>query len=707
MFSRLSITAKMLTVSIATIIVVLSAGIAVIGWQSSDITHKISVREAKAEAKKEAAIVKAAMEYGLVSAQNMTYALSALKVGDLQDRSIWTGILKQTMEENSRLSGAWGAVIGDALDGKDSAYVNAEYHDKSGVWRPYFFRNSDGAIEFRTISDMDELSPEEMAWYYGAYNSGKPYVTEPYSWDMGGRTVVGVSLAIPIKNAKGQTIGVAGTDLTLSELSEALGKAKPLETGSVHLISHEGKWVAHPDAALLGKDWSEGRSGEDLSHEAAMMAAVKNAEELTYTGYSNSLQSEVIRIVEPVLVGDTGYSMSLVVNVPVDTLSTASSQILMTVLMVGAALLIALAVALVIVGIAVIRKPLQTTISSIMELVNRNYDAPIHYLDRKDEVGQINQALEVFRESSKRAEVLSREQKEEQAEQLRRADLINQLAQEFDQQVTGLLDVIFGSVKNLNATSASLTNGADDTSNRSNAVAAASEEASTNVETVAAAAEELFASVNEIDRQVEQSNKIADNAVSQARRTNEKIEGLSTAASRIGEVVKLITDIAEQTNLLALNATIEAARAGEAGRGFAVVAAEVKELANQTSKATDEISEQISAVQAETDGAVEAIKEITDTIEHMNRIASAISEAVEQQGQATQEIARNIQEASAGTREVSSNILGVSSSANETGEAARHVRSSAEELETEAQSLREGVQGFLGQVRKVVGSKAA
>ena len=707
MFSRLSITAKMLIVSIATIVVVLSAGIAVIGWQSSDITHRISVREAKAEAKKEAAVVKSAMEYGLVSAQNMTYALSALKVGDLQDRSIWTGILKQTMEDNSRLSGAWGAVIDNALDGKDSDYVNAEYHDKSGVWRPYFFRGTDGTIQFRTISDMDVLSPEEMPWYYGAYNSGKPYVTEPYSWDMGGRTVVGVSLAIPIKDAQGKTIGVAGTDLTLSEMSEALGKAKPLDTGSVHLISHEGKWVAHPDAALLGKDWSEGRSSEDLSHEADLMAAVKNAKEFSYTGYSNSLQSEVVRIVEPVLVGDTGYSMSLVVNVPVKTLSIASSQILMTVILVGVALLIALAVALVVVGSVVVRKPLNTTIQSIMELVNRNYDAPIHYLDRKDEVGQINQALEVFRESSQRAEVLSREQKEEQAEQLRRADLINQLAQEFDQQVTGLLDVIFGSVKNLNATSASLTSGADDTSNRSNAVAAASEEASTNVETVAAAAEELFASVNEIDRQVEQSNKIADNAVSQARRTNEKIEGLSTAASRIGEVVKLITDIAEQTNLLALNATIEAARAGEAGRGFAVVAAEVKELANQTSKATDEISEQIAAVQAETDGAVEAIKEITDTIEHMNRIASAISGAVEQQGQATQEIARNIQEASAGTREVSSNILGVSSSANETGEAARHVRSSAEELETEAQSLREGVQGFLGQVRKVVGSKAA
>ena len=705
MFSRLMITTKMLIVSIVTLFVVLAVGIAIIGWQSSAITHDISVREAKAVAAMEAAAVQNSMEYGLVSAQNMTHALAALKSEGDVSRAVWTGILQKTLAENKKLSGTWGAVINDELDGRDADHANADYHDKSGIWRPYFFRNPDGTIGFRTIADMDDKTKEELSWFYGAYDSGKSYATEPYSWDMGGRTVVGVSLGVPIKNAADKTIGVAGTDLILTDLSNYLAGEKPLETGSVHLISQAGKWVAHPDASLLGKDWAEGRSEMDLAHKDNLLAAIKNDKPYMYEGFSNTLDTEVVRIVQPVNIGDTGYHMALVVNVPMATLSAASGDMVATVMMVGLVLMISLGVALFLVGISLIRKPLTATIESIKALVNRQYDTPLQYLDRKDEIGQINQALEVFRDSSQRAEKLSEEQALEQKEQLRRAEAVNELALGFDKQVTGLLDTISSSVQNLNQTSVVLTKGADGTSERSNAVAAASEEASSNVETVASAAEELFSSVHEIDRQVGQSNQIAENAVEQARRTNDKIEGLSTAASRIGEVVKLITDIAEQTNLLALNATIEAARAGEAGKGFAVVASEVKELATQTSKATDEISQQIAAVQLETDGAVSVIKEITDTIEQMNKIASAISDAVEQQGMATQEIARNIQEASAGTREVSSNILGVSTSAGETGQAARQVSEAAAELQREAGVLREGVQGFLSNVRETVGSR--
>ncbi|WP_319532447.1 methyl-accepting chemotaxis protein [uncultured Cohaesibacter sp.] len=685
-----------------TLTVVLALGIAVIGWQSATITHEISFKQAEAIAQKEAAEVKIALEYGLVSASNMTHALAALKQEGQASRNSWTAILEKTLKDNKKLSGTWGAVIGDKLDGKDKDFVNAEHHDASGIWRPYFFRNPDGTIGFRTIADMDSKSQEELSWFYGAYNSGKSFMTEPYSWDMGGRTVVGVSLAIPIKDASSATIGVAGTDLILTDLSNMLAAEEPLGTGSVHLISQAGKWVAHPDGALLGKDWSEGRSEADLSHQADVLKAAKTATSYSYQGYSNSLGKDVIRIIEPVTFGDTGASMALVVNVPVSTLSAESQHILNAVLLVGLVLMITVGAALFFVGRSVISKPLTLTIESIRALVNRNYDAKLHYLDRQDEIGQINQALEVFRESSQKAEQLSNAQKEEQREQLRKAALVNDIAKQFDQQISGLLETVARSVDELTSASITLTKGADDTSYRSNAVAAASEEATSNVETVASAAEELFSSVNEIDRQVGQSNKIAENAVSQAMHTNEKIEGLSTAANRIGEVVSLITDIAEQTNLLALNATIEAARAGEAGRGFAVVAAEVKELANQTSKATDEISQQIQAVQNETIGAVEAIKAITDTIEEMNRIAAAISEAVQQQGLATKEIARNIQEASIGTKEVSSNIVGVSNSANDTGAAARMVNGSASSLKGEADSLRTDVHKFLTDIRNIV-----
>ena len=701
MFSRLMITSKILVASITTLTIMLVLGIAAIGWQSSHITNDLSVREAKAVASDQANVVKNTFERALVSAQSMTNSLNALKATDITDRKTWSQVVETNLKQSDYLTGTWGVVINNDLDGKEADYANTDMHDETGQWRPYYYLNADGSYGQRPTGKID-IPGDPALWFHESYKSGKEYITEPYNWKLEGQTVFGVSMSMPVKETGGNVIGVAGVDIMLTELSKDLAALKPLGTGSVHLLSQTGHWISHPNNELLGKVWAEGRSKQDLAHQAELLNAIQSGHQFIYEGHSNSLNEDVLRIVQPVSVGTNGYKLAVIVNVPVKTLSAATQDIVGAVMIAGLLLLLSVALALLYVGQTMIRKPLTVTIGSIKALINREYDAQLHYLDRLDEIGQINQALEVFRDSAQRAERLSVEQEREQAEQIRRAEKVNELAMDFDQQVIGMLNTVSGSVDSLNQTSHLLTQGAESTSSRSNAVAAASEQASANVETVASAAEELFSSVNEIDRQVGQSNQIAANAVTQARQTNDKIEGLSTAASRIGEVVKLITDIAEQTNLLALNATIEAARAGDAGKGFAVVAAEVKELANQTSKATDEISQQIQAVQNETDGAVDAIKDITDTIEQMNQIATAISSAVEQQGQATQDIARNIQEASVGTREVSSNISGVSAAAGETGEAANMVSQSAIALQHEAETLRHGVQGFLTEVRSVV-----
>ncbi|MFL9824916.1 methyl-accepting chemotaxis protein [Rhodoplanes sp. SY1] len=321
-------------------------------------------------------------------------------------------------------------------------------------------------------------------------------------------------------------------------------------------------------------------------------------------------------------------------------------------------------------------------------------------LDRGDEIGLMARAVEVFKEHAVERERLEAEQNaaEARAVTARKADMVR-LADHFEQAVGGIIGAVSASATELEATATTLTRTADVTRQKSATVTAASGEASSNVQAVAAATNELTASIGEISRQVQSSSRIADAAVSQAAKTDDRIGALSIAAQRIGDVVKLITDIAEQTNLLALNATIEAARAGEAGKGFAVVANEVKALAGQTAKATGEISAQISAMQAATQDSVGAIKEISGTIGQIAEVAAAIAAAVEQQGAAASEISRNIQQAAHGTGEVAQNITEVSRGAEETGAASSELLSAAGQLAMESNQLRNEVQTFLATVR--------
>ncbi|MGJ4932050.1 methyl-accepting chemotaxis protein [Bradyrhizobium sp. HKCCYLS2038] len=283
--------------------------------------------------------------------------------------------------------------------------------------------------------------------------------------------------------------------------------------------------------------------------------------------------------------------------------------------------------------------------------------------------------------------------------EVKRKAEMSKLASEFEGAIGGIVQTVSTASSQLEASAGTLSSTASRSQQLATTVAAASEQASTNVQSVASATEELTSSVTEISRQVQESARIASGAVDQARVTNDRVNELSKAAARIGDVVELINTIAGQTNLLALNATIEAARAGDAGRGFAVVASEVKALAEQTSKATGEIAQQISGIQAATQESVVAIKDISTTIERLSEISSTIAAAVEQQGAATQEISRNIQEASRGTSEVNTNIVDVQRGASQTGSASGGVLSAAQSLSQESDRLRQEVSRFLDNVR--------
>jgi methyl-accepting chemotaxis protein len=346
-----------------------------------------------------------------------------------------------------------------------------------------------------------------------------------------------------------------------------------------------------------------------------------------------------------------------------------------------------------------IAKPVLALTAVMGRLANRDWAADVPSLGQRDEVGQMAQAVQVFKQNGIETERLEAEQAKEQEAKRRRQEAVEGYIAQFETSVAAALKTLASASTEMRSTAESMSSTAEETSRQATAVAAASEQASANVQTVATAGEELSSSISEIGRQVTQSTKIAGEAVDEAHKTDTKVQGLAQAAQRIGDVVQLITDIAAQTNLLALNATIEAARAGEAGKGFAVVASEVKSLANQTAKATEEIGQQVTAIQDATRESVEAIKSIGKTIGQINEIATTIASAVEEQGAATQEIARNVQQAAKGTQDVSANIGGVTQASSETGAAANQVLSAAGELSKQAETLRSEVEQFLGNIR--------
>jgi methyl-accepting chemotaxis protein len=368
----------------------------------------------------------------------------------------------------------------------------------------------------------------------------------------------------------------------------------------------------------------------------------------------------------------------------------------------------ATAVAAILLGVALagwiarnsISRPLGRVVAVLTELARGNTDVEIAGADRRDEIGEVARAAGFFRDQSLENAAMAREREAEKARsEADKKAALAQMAQEFERSVGQVVESVSTAAAQLEASARVMSGSADQTSQQSTAVAAASEEASTNVQTVAAATEELTASVREIAGQVDQSNQMSSVAMSDADAAAGKVRGLSNAAQKIGDIVELISGIAAQTNLLALNATIEAARAGEAGRGFAVVAAEVKDLADQTAKATTEIAGQVSAIQSSTTESATAINGIAETIQRLNAISAAVAAAVEEQSAATQEIARNVQEASAGTAEVSVAITTVTRAADESSAAAGQVLQASSELSAQAATLRGELRRFLSGMR--------
>ena len=332
-------------------------------------------------------------------------------------------------------------------------------------------------------------------------------------------------------------------------------------------------------------------------------------------------------------------------------------------------------------------------------LAENDFDVDINEVSRADEIGEMGRAVLVFRENGIERVKLEAAQKAEDEKRRKRMETQEGYIQEFDKAVVAVMADVGAAVEQLHQVSNVLRSSAETATNQSMAVSSGAEEASSNVQLVATAATELSASISEISGQVTETSSMAQSATERARNTNDNIQGLNASAIKIGEVISLISDIAEQTNLLALNATIEAARAGDAGKGFAVVASEVKNLANQTGKATEEITSQINDIQQATSLAVDAIDEIVKMISDISERAAAVAAAVEEQTVATSEISQNVEQAASGTEEISAAMQGVSAAVNETNEAASNVNISANNLGRQSGDLRSQIDGFLERMR--------
>jgi methyl-accepting chemotaxis protein len=662
----------------------------VVTWIAVGSAERNADAIAQQMAERYAAAAEAELNGSMDISRGVAHAFEALRASGHADRAAFDDVLRHTLEQNPQLIGTWTAWQPNALDGQDVLHVNAAGSDETGRYVPYWFR-ADGKVDLEALVGYE--NPGEGDYYLLARNSGNETIINPYSYDIGGKSVLITSLVVPIR-IDGQVVGVAGIDIALSSLQDMIQQIRPYDTGYVSIVANGGTYSASIDAALLGQPIG---TADGLVGAAGIAEIVKNGEARTVMTSGES--GDLINVFSPINVGHTVTPWSMVVTIPQEKALADATSLRNLAILVGAASIVLGGIVAWFFGGSLAR-PVVTMTDAMMRLAKGDHAVEVPARDRRDEIGNIANAVQVFKDNAIEMERL----KEEQAEAEKRAveekkKSMRELADSFQSSVGGIVETVSSSATEMQTTAQSLTATAEETSRQSTAVAAASEQASTNVQTVASAAEELSSSIAEISRQVGQSAQIAGKAVDDAERTNIQVQGLAEAAQKIGEVVQLITDIASQTNLLALNATIEAARAGDAGKGFAVVASEVKNLANETAKATEEITDQITSIQAATREAVTAIQSIGQTIGQINEIATTIASAVEEQGAATQEIARNVQQASAGTQEVSSNISGVTQAAGETGAAASQMLSASGELARQGEHLRGEVDKFLQAVR--------
>ena len=619
---------------VASIIVVLAVALA--GLLAVVLTQAVSTTRAQAFdygqelAVDHSAKVQQHIAEAVTAMRQSAIEMAALKSQGVTSRAVYDEILQTTLRAHPDWLGSWSGWEPNALDGRDSAFVNTPGSDATGRYVPYW-NNGSGTVVKDVLTDYDKAGAGD--YYQIPLRTGREKVIDPYLYKVSGKDVLMTSVTEPIVVA-GVSVGVVGIDMALESLQAQLATVKPYGTGYATLLTGSGVLVAHPDHAKVGTT-----PAGDIATVA--QTAVTRTTPVRRTAVDPRLGGQALWVFVPVHLSSVD-TWTFVLSMPTSRVLAKVTTMQQSGISYGlAALLVAALVAWLLARSIV--QPVERLRYRMAQIADGDGDLTQRVdAHHRDEIGELGAAFNRFSERVQR--------------------LVRQMAE--------AATAMTGATGDLSAVSSQLAAGAEEASAQAASVSAAAEEVSRNVQTVAAGVDQMGASIREVACNAADAATVTAEAVEITGVATATIGQLNTSSDEISRVLGLITSIAVQTNLLALNATIEAARAGEAGKGFAVVASEVKDLAQETARATGDIAGRITAIQDDATAAVDSIRRIATVMNKINDYSTTIAAAVEEQTTTTSEIGRNINEAAAGSANIAETITGVADAATATAQAA-------------------------------------
>ncbi len=612
-----------------------------------------------------------------------------LQKDGVRDRQRLINMMRFILQENPKVLSVWIGWEPNAYDGRDSEYVDTYGHDETGRFVTVVSRKNDEIV----LSPL--VNYETSAYYQTAKRTLKEVVVNPYLYDFGGDIgeVLLTSVSVPIV-IDGEFYGVIGMDIPLKEFSSYFNGIKTWGDGRVFVLSGDTKFVSHPNLDYIGED-----ALPKMSRFKTFESILDKGQSVITQAYSGIFKDEAYFSFTPIILGENEEKWTVVLQIPEKNLFAAANSASRTLLIICAVIFFLFTILASTIATS-ITKPIVSLNQVIAKLDEGDTNIEIPYTNRKDELGDIANAIETFKQNQIHQDNLEANERLRQQKESAEANRIRSLTQQYEIDNKDILEQVVCSANDLEKTAISMSDTAKNTNDQSYAVSIAIKEASDNIQSVATSTEELSASISEILRQIQNQNKITKNATENAQLSQDAVNRLLSSSDTIASVLSLITDIANQTNLLALNANIEAARAGDAGKGFSVVANEVKTLANQTSEATEEISRHIKTMQLATSETAESVTNIAEVISDINNVSASIYAAMGQQSSATQEISSNIQQASIAVQDVTTNIALVSASAEQTGVASSTVLDASKILNEKNKEMEQTASRFLNEIKK-------